>query len=137
MKKHFGQQLKAARLAAGYTQKLLAQKVGIAANTLATIERGEQGMRWGNFERLVDALGIPPAGFFSAEQIKVPKPAPPTAAEALKVLSDLLMDRRLALPEIRSDREFELARDAILLERESGDEEFDGTEESPDEDHEI
>lgn len=74
MRAHFGQQVKAAREAKGYTQEALGRLIGIEGNSLARIERGANPIRWANLEKLIDVLGQPPSYFFSdkAPETKAP-----------------------------------------------------------------
>lgn len=87
MKEHFGKQLKDAREARGYTQAVLGKIVGVSANTIARVERGEQALRWPAMEKAFEAVGQPPSYFFSKLSAAPPKP---TLAEALEVVREQL-----------------------------------------------
>lgn len=54
----FGPTLRDLREKKGFSQVSLAELVGIAANTVARIERGEAEPTWGLARRLADALGV-------------------------------------------------------------------------------
>jgi len=71
----------------GLSQAALGKLSGSAGNTIARIERGETAMRWDTFERIMDALGQPPAFFFSDQppvMLKAAEPEKPSlTVEAL------------------------------------------------------
>lgn len=54
----FGPRLRALRLAAGLTQKQLADRVGMHYQNLARLERGTRGPSWETVLKLADALGV-------------------------------------------------------------------------------
>lgn len=54
------------------------------SNSIARVERGEQGMRWAAIEKLVDVLGEPASFFFSNEKPSSrPKPSPEEAVDLM------------------------------------------------------
>ena len=57
----FGQNVRTARLARGWTQEDLAYKTGLATVQVSRIERGRREVRLTTFIRLVNALGVDPA----------------------------------------------------------------------------
>ncbi len=54
----FGQNVRAARLARGWTQERLAQESGLATVQISRIERGKREVRITTLVRLVAALGV-------------------------------------------------------------------------------
>lgn len=54
-----GAQVRQARKAVGLTQLQLAERAGVAGNTVIRVEAGEK-VRPGNLRAVLDALGIPP-----------------------------------------------------------------------------
>lgn len=64
-KRLFGRKLKEAREARGYTQKALGALIGIDPNSLARLERGEQGARWRVMEKIFEVIDEPPTYYFS------------------------------------------------------------------------
>lgn len=61
----FGARLRALRTAAEMTQAALAEAVGLTANSLARLERGERHPSWDTVVRLAKALGVEPNDFLS------------------------------------------------------------------------
>jgi transcriptional regulator with XRE-family HTH domain len=53
-----GQKLKAARLRRRYSAGMVAQRAGIARDTLSRIERGDPGVSLGNYARVMQALRL-------------------------------------------------------------------------------
>lgn len=91
LKQLFGRRLKFAREHRGYTQKDLGKLVGLDGNTLARIERGEQGVRWNNLERLIRVLEYPANFFFDEGEPLLPDPTP---EDCITVLSQFIRDQR-------------------------------------------
>lgn len=56
----FGQNVRAARLARGWTQEQLAERTGLASVQISRIERGKREVRITTLIRLVRALDMPP-----------------------------------------------------------------------------
>lgn len=89
--KRFGRQLRKAREARNYTQKQLGQLIGVSANTVALIERGEQGVRWNVMERIFSVLGERPDYYFRDDSIPShPVARPITPEQALEVLANTI-----------------------------------------------
>ena len=61
----FGANVRAARLARGWTQEDLAHKTGLASVQVSRIERGKREVRLSTLVRLVRALDISPAELLS------------------------------------------------------------------------
>jgi transcriptional regulator with XRE-family HTH domain len=57
----FGANVRAARLARGWTQEELAEQTGLAAVQISRIERGAREIRLTTLLRLLAALDVPPA----------------------------------------------------------------------------
>jgi len=57
--KRFGENVRAARAARGWTQEQLAQESGLATVQVSRIERGVREVRLTTLVRLLDALGVP------------------------------------------------------------------------------
>jgi transcriptional regulator with XRE-family HTH domain len=55
----FGKNLRAARLARGWTQEQLAEKANVSLNFLNMIERGERAPSFDNLERMAKLLRVP------------------------------------------------------------------------------
>ena len=53
-----GEKLKAARLRRRYSADMVAQRAGIARDTLSRIERGDPGVSFGNYARVMQALRL-------------------------------------------------------------------------------
>jgi transcriptional regulator with XRE-family HTH domain len=53
-----GEKLKAARLRRRYSADMVAQRAGIARDTLSRIERGDPGVSFGNYARVLQALRL-------------------------------------------------------------------------------
>jgi transcriptional regulator with XRE-family HTH domain len=53
-----GEKLKAARLRRRYSAEMVAQRAGIARDTLSRIERGDPGVSFGNYARVMQALRL-------------------------------------------------------------------------------
>ena len=56
----FGQRVRQARLARGWTQEDLSHATGLATVQVSRVERGVREVRLTTILRLVDALGVPP-----------------------------------------------------------------------------
>ena len=54
----FGQRLKLARLRRRYAAEMVAQRAGITRSTLYRIERGDPGVAFGNYARVMQALRL-------------------------------------------------------------------------------
>jgi transcriptional regulator with XRE-family HTH domain len=57
----FGQNVRAARLARGWTQEDLAGRTGLATVQVSRVERGKREIRLTTLIRLLDALDAPPS----------------------------------------------------------------------------
>lgn len=57
----FGENVRAARLARGWTQEDLSQHSGLAVVQISRVERGKREIRLTTLLRLLDALGADPA----------------------------------------------------------------------------
>lgn len=55
----FGQNVRKARLARGWTQERLAHETGLASVQVSRIERGKREIRLRTFVKLMRALGVP------------------------------------------------------------------------------
>jgi transcriptional regulator with XRE-family HTH domain len=55
----FGQNVRAARLARGWTQEDLAGRTGLATVQVSRVERGKREIRLTTLIRLLDALNVP------------------------------------------------------------------------------
>jgi transcriptional regulator with XRE-family HTH domain len=53
-----GEKLKAARLRRRYSAEMVAQRAGIARDTLSRIERGDPGVSFGNYARVLQVLRL-------------------------------------------------------------------------------
>ena len=53
-----GQKLKAARLRRRYSADMVAQRAGIARDTLSRMEKGDPGVSFGNYARVLQALRL-------------------------------------------------------------------------------
>lgn len=54
----FGNNIKKARIKAGFTQQQVADKAGMHVNYYARIERGEENPSYDTLEKIMKALGI-------------------------------------------------------------------------------
>jgi len=63
----FASRLKLLRKESGLSQEKLAHKSGIDRTYVASVERGKRNISINNISKLVDALGISLADFFSSE----------------------------------------------------------------------
>ncbi len=63
--KRFGANVRAARLARGWTQQDLAHESGLAVVQVSRVERGVREIRLTTFLRLLSALGVPPGDLLS------------------------------------------------------------------------
>jgi DNA-binding Xre family transcriptional regulator len=59
--RRFGANVRAARVARGWTQEELAHRTGLASVQVSRIERGKREVRLSTLLRLVRALDVPPA----------------------------------------------------------------------------
>jgi transcriptional regulator with XRE-family HTH domain len=59
--RRFGDNVRSARLAHGWTQEELADRTGLAVVQISRVERGVREIRLTTFLRLLAALEIPPA----------------------------------------------------------------------------
>jgi transcriptional regulator with XRE-family HTH domain len=64
--KAFGARLREHRTAAGLTQRQLAERVGMAYQNVARLERGAHGPSWERVVELAAALGKTPNDFLGA-----------------------------------------------------------------------
>ena len=53
-----GEKLKAARLRRRYSADMVAQRAGIARDTLSRMEKGDPGVSFGNYARVLQALRL-------------------------------------------------------------------------------
>lgn len=81
----FGRRLCVARERRGFTQKALGALIELDPNSLARIERGEQGVRWANLERMIKILGFPASFYFQENDAELPTPE-----QALEALSEFV-----------------------------------------------
>ena len=65
-----GQQIKAARKAAGLTQKELGSRIGVTYQTVAQWENGLRHPKWETIERIAAALGVPESYFWDTSPFK-------------------------------------------------------------------
>jgi transcriptional regulator with XRE-family HTH domain len=79
---HFAARLRELRLAKGWTQAELAQRVGVSQKAVARWEQGTREPSWANVVALADALGVSSEAFREepAEQ-PPPKPGRPPKAK--------------------------------------------------------
>jgi transcriptional regulator with XRE-family HTH domain len=61
MVQRFGENVRAARLARGWTQEDLAGRTGLATVQVSRVERGKREIRLTTLVRLLDALDLPPS----------------------------------------------------------------------------
>lgn len=107
LKKHFGAKVKSARETMGYTQKALGAAVGVDGNSIARLERGEQGVRWNVLERIIEALGQPASYFFSdtaspiAPRVERPSITDELRAEIRAVAKDAAIEAALTSEALR------------------------------------
>lgn len=66
IKKSFGKKVKEKRLAFGFTQEELAEKIGISAKSLSQIELGNNFVSAENLEAICKALQTKPASLFES-----------------------------------------------------------------------
>lgn len=64
---YVGDRLKALRIERALTQQELAEKAGIAPNTVARLERNETEPHMSTVRKLADALGVKPARLVKEE----------------------------------------------------------------------
>ena len=62
--KQFGAQVKKLRLAKGWSQEKLADKVGLHRTYIGSIERGERNPSLVNIHKITKALGLSVSDFF-------------------------------------------------------------------------
>lgn len=85
-----GQRLRTERRARGLTQAELAERAGIALETVSRIEQGHTRPTIRTLDKIAGALGIPVRDLFSGEDA-TPPPAPPQPrSPALRRLTEIL-----------------------------------------------
>lgn len=62
----FGQAVREARKAQGYTQEDFADRCGIDRSYMGSVERGERNLALVNVDKIIKALGLAPSEFFKA-----------------------------------------------------------------------
>ncbi|MGP9820028.1 helix-turn-helix domain-containing protein [Salinarimonas sp. NSM] len=95
LKEIFGSNVRAAREARDWSRPDLAERSGLADNTIARVERGEMGLSFENIEALARAFGIEPIALFAPEP---PIDSPPERTRQLQRIDVLL--RRLEEKEL-------------------------------------
>ena len=94
----FGVRLKELRLAAGLTQKQLAQRAGVAATAVGGWETGMSWPGWRNVLALCTALGVDPNAFAqkpTSLPAEKPRPGRPRKASALPAAEPLALEGEL------------------------------------------
>ena len=54
-----GEQIKLARLRRGYSVDLISERVGISRTTLWKVEKGDPGVAFGVYAKVLSAIGLP------------------------------------------------------------------------------
>lgn len=67
LRKRFGRLVAAHRRRAGISQRELSDRADISVEMVSKIEIGATGARFGNIEKLANALSVDPAEFFTTE----------------------------------------------------------------------
>lgn len=62
----FGQAVREARKAQGFSQEAFADRCGIDRSYMGCVERGERNLALVNIDKIVQALGLAPSEFFKA-----------------------------------------------------------------------
>jgi len=65
-----GQRIRQVRKEKGLTQEQLAEKAGINASYMGTVERGDRNISIETLEKIITGLGVTPADFFQFHQIE-------------------------------------------------------------------
>lgn len=96
MKNDIGIIIKQARLQKGFTQEVLAEKVGVKKSAVAKWENGRVSeIKRSNLKNLADALGLNPAllvSDFSGEDMKKPTAADDGLSEDMQKLIDRIKE---------------------------------------------
>ena len=105
MDESVGERIRNARKSAKMTQQELAEKSGMAVNTIRRFEGGKVTPRIGDFERLADALGMTREGLLSSD-----KSIPVTITEPDGTTSSALLVRfpkghPMHVPTLQEERE--------------------------------
>lgn len=96
IRKHFGTRLKAFRERCGLSQQALADDIGVARNTITTMERGLSWPEYENLTTLAARLSVGVEDFFSDVPVG---PLPDVTPErALEVLREAVSSRRTPMP---------------------------------------
>ncbi len=64
IQKQLGSRIRELRKAQGFSQETFAEEIGIATNTLSSIERGNAFMTASTLEKIIDILNIQPQDLF-------------------------------------------------------------------------
>jgi transcriptional regulator with XRE-family HTH domain len=64
-----GQNIRTARVARKWTQRQLAELIGVESQTISNLERGLYGPSWRTLGRLAEALGISEGELFSEDGV--------------------------------------------------------------------
>ena len=94
MVKTIGEGIKAARQAAGLTQKELAEKLGISASAVGQFEKSDN-MRTETIEKIADVLGVSPYSiiFYDPEPFPIGSDDPEGTAEVERALFGKVTNR--------------------------------------------
>ncbi|WP_098749496.1 helix-turn-helix transcriptional regulator [Paenibacillus sp. EZ-K15] len=93
--KMIGERIKQLRKKQGMTQEELAEKAGINASYIGTVERGERNISIETLEKIIEGLGVSSAAMFQFHETESLDTAS-EKAEILESISSLLYSRTLA-----------------------------------------
>ena len=79
---HLGGNVQRLRLALGWTQEHLAEKMGLDLSYTQRVERGQVNLTLGSLATFADALGVPPAALLRVGQPPAIKRGRPKAKRA-------------------------------------------------------
>ncbi|WP_244645059.1 helix-turn-helix domain-containing protein [Salinarimonas ramus] len=87
--------MRAARNARGWSQALLAEKAGMAVNSVGRMERGEMGLSFKRIDAVANALDVEPAALFAVEPPVTPTPEKARLLHRIQVLLHRMSEEEL------------------------------------------
>ncbi|WP_433941855.1 helix-turn-helix domain-containing protein [Paenibacillus lautus] len=93
--KLIGERIKHLRKEQGMTQEELAEKAGINASYIGTVERGERNISIETLEKIIEGLGVSSTAMFQFHETDSMKAAT-DKAEVIESINSLLYSRTLA-----------------------------------------
>lgn len=90
-----GERIKHLRKEQGLTQEELAEKAGINASYIGTVERGERNISIATLEKIIGGLGVPAVAMFQFHETES-LASTTEKAEVIQAISSLLYSRSLS-----------------------------------------